>query len=63
MSSMTRTSIHGVTAISVKHDDKGWVTLTFTDQWGGQHETVAFVDKPIVIDWAEFINQQQEQPA
>lgn len=56
---MTRFALHDVTSISVRFDEINetrWMEFVFVDQHGGRHEVTAFVDKPLPIEGADFIN-------
>lgn len=59
MSSAIGIRIHHVKSITVKFkevDGTKWMDFTFTDSHGGRHEVTAFVDKPLAIEGAEFLN-------
>ena len=65
--SSTRYSVHDVVSIGVKFDQApdapgGWMTFSLRDRAGGYHDITAFVDGPVAIDGADFINFMASEP-
>lgn len=65
MTSTTGLTMHGVERIAVKsYERKGtnWMVFTFVDKSGGTVEVTAFVEKPIAIEGADFLNFVASEP-
>ena len=59
MTSATGLRLHNIQSIAVTShnaDGSNWMDFTFIDESGGRHVVTAFVDKPLQINGADFLN-------